>query len=724
MMGQTIDQITYYTSKGIYAIDCNLYVPVKFDGSASVAATDITAGSAAITLTDVPQDYQAAYTVSGGLTVSGSAVTWDSVLPGSYTLTVTDESGKYASLSSSFQLTTGQAVAAYDADAMALVAAEGVSDESFANYLENISTVTVNGTAYDASGRNAVAIINENGFVDLSTAPFQDMKAGEEYTITVSADCYTTDLTFTLTIPDQIYAYAALSYSEYWASENVYAAGLDTSSDQVDSRGEADLGGFDAVSRATTTHGWHRGSFQQNVVVYTDQGDLSVSYWKDSSTVVLTDGTEATWNNESKTLTYASGRDTVTATVSGYENLGIKYVPVSIPANAYQSFLQAYSVTQNGETLSGGYSEGKLNSYTEVAYVTAETNGLKAVSQSGEGWSFGARQTGSDSGILGADQVTAENVTAGVKSESQYGDFLRVDLTGDGYGALGSQMQTVLWTYYGSDSTYTNALASYGTKFAADNWMHKAMGIQLGLTESLRCQLPEGTDGSGYWTVTVYALGYADYTVQVEVTADDLHAATTLMTESQKTQLTELKDQAGALLTDYDAASASDAMKTLKDHYDEAVALLNNSGALKSEASELINELPSLIEAATRQTEETPSKPDETPSKPDETPSTTLADGTYTGSATVKAASGENFASYTLGVKVTVADGKITQVAQDTIYAVPTESTIYSMMAFMTMPDRFVGKTAEEVSTVDGVSGATRTSDAIKSAVTAALTAK
>lgn len=38
---------------------------------------------------------------------------------------------------------------------------------------------------------------------------------------------------------------------------------------------------------------------------------------------------------------------------------------------------------------------------------------------------------------------------------------------------------TVTWTYYGDDSTYTNAKATYGTKFAADNWMHKAMGIQL-----------------------------------------------------------------------------------------------------------------------------------------------------------------------------------------------------------------------------------------------------
>ena len=57
-------------------------------------------------------------------------------------------------------------------------------------------------------------------------------------------------------------------------------------------------------------------------------------------------------------------------------------------------------------------------------------------------------------------------------------------------------MQAVEWTYYGSDSSRTNAVATYGTKFASDNWMHKSMGIQLALTESERCQLPAGTDGT------------------------------------------------------------------------------------------------------------------------------------------------------------------------------------------------------------------------------------
>jgi hypothetical protein len=246
--------------------------------------------------------------------------------------------------------------------------------------------------------------------------------------------------------------------------------------------------------------------------------------------------------------------------------------------------------------MQGGYSEQNLTAYTNlVACVTKDTNGLKTVTHSDNVWSFGKRATGTDSGVLGQELTTASDVKASVASSSRFGDFLRVDITGTGYGALGDMMQTVVWTYYGNDSTYTTALATYGTKFASDNWMHKSMGIQLGLTDSLRCQLPEGTYGTGYWTVTVYALGYEDYTAQVKVEASDLHGTKSLMTEEQKASLETLASSAGTLLESYNADTASDAEKTLKEHYDEAVALLGNEEATSAEAEELITELTELI---------------------------------------------------------------------------------------------------------------------------------
>lgn len=58
---------------------------------------------------------------------------------------------------------------------------------------------------------------------------------------------------------EYVYCYAGLTWNEYWASEGVYSAGNDSSSDTLDSHSELDNGGYDAVTRATTNHGLHRG---------------------------------------------------------------------------------------------------------------------------------------------------------------------------------------------------------------------------------------------------------------------------------------------------------------------------------------------------------------------------------------------------------------------------------------------------------------------------------
>lgn len=608
IMGQTVDQITYIMDTGIYTINTNLYIPVKFSHTLSVADADVSAGKTIVSSSGFPVGYAAKISVANAagedvtgtysFALKGTALTWTGTpAVGTYTLTISDSNGVYSPYAVEFQLQTADMPAKYDSGKLALVKAEGATDAQLANYLSSITSVKVNGTSYAASGRNSVTVINENGFVDLTTSPFSGMKAGDTYQVEVTAAGYSTALTFTVTIPDTIYAYAALTYAEYWAAENVYLSGGDmtassTEADRTYTQGkdqktyyEYDMGAFDAVTRATTNHGLHRGSFQQSVTI-TGSGSKTYEplYWTDGSKFVAADG--KTYNKSEIGMT-------------SYQVTGIKYVPVSVAANDYQAFCKAYTVTQNGEDLMGGYSEGKLTAYTDlVANVTADTNGLKAAALTDGTWSFAKRSAGTDSGILGQVLTKATNVTETVKNESSYGDFVRVDLNGDGYGALGSMMQTVVWKYYGDGDT---VLATYGTKFAADNWMHKSMGIQLGLTESLRCQLPEGTDGTGKWTVTVYALGYEDYTVTVTVTGSDLHgskAQVQLMTEAQKTQLTALKDQARALIpTDYNAATAEDAMKTLKEHYDEAVALLANDKATSAQAEELIGELPALIAA-------------------------------------------------------------------------------------------------------------------------------
>ena len=284
-----------------------------------------------------------------------------------------------------------------------------------------------------------------------------------------------------------------------------------------------------------------------------------------------------------------------------YSVSGIKYVPVKVKASDYNDFKAKYSVVENNGTLIGGYTEGVLSSYKTSANVTASTNGLKeAVKGSDGSFSFKARTTGTDSGIKDQTLQKAVKITPTVKAASgSYGEFLRVDLNGDDYGALGDKMQAVKWTYYGNDSTRTKALASYGTKFAADNWMHKSMGIQLGLTDSIRCQLPENTDGTGYWSLTVYALGYEDYTLNFEATKDNIVSKKALASDEEKASLQKLVTEAESLKKDsyVDSSNKQTAFANLQTELDETKDLLNKKDLSSAEVSEQITHLTEAINA-------------------------------------------------------------------------------------------------------------------------------
>ena len=406
---------------------------------------------------------------------------------------------------------------------------------------------------------------------------------------------------------EYVYCYAGLTWNEYWASEGVYAAGNDSSSNTLDSHSELDNGGYDAVTRATTNHGLHRGSFQCITTIYTTDGiAYQISNWeqvKDSdgkvtATYLHLKDVEGRVTFNKGTLTFA---DNSTKKMDHYSVSGIKYVPVKVKASDYNDFKAKYSVVENNGTLIGGYAEGVLSSYEASANVTADTNGLKeAVKGSDGSFSFKARTTGTDSGIKNQTLQKAVKITPTVKAASgSYGEFLRVDLNGDDYGALGDKMQAVKWTYYGNDSTRTKALASYGTKFAADNWMHKSMGIQLGLTDSIRCQLPENTDGTGYWSLTVYALGYEDYTVNFEATKDNIVSKKALASDEEKASLQKLVTEAESLKKDsyVDSSNKQTAFANLQTELDETKDLLNKKDLSSAEVSEQITHLTEAINA-------------------------------------------------------------------------------------------------------------------------------
>lgn len=388
-----------------------------------------------------------------------------------------------------------------------------------------------------------------------------------------------------------VYCYAGLTWAEYWDAEGVQAAGSTEASSEKDSHNESDKGAFDTVTRATANHGLHRGSFQCNAIVETEEGTtLNLSYWKtgenNQQIAVMTDGTEYNYNRGVFT------KDGTTLNLKDYKVTGLKFVPVKVKAEDYEAFKAKYTVYENGSKLKGGYGENKLQVIDEVANVTADTNGLKTATKTADGsFSFSARATGNDSGVM-SSLKKADGLEPEVKAASgSYGEFLRVDFNGN-YGDLGANMQAVKWTYYGNDSTRTKALATYGTKFASDNWMHRLNGIQLGLTDSLRCSLPDGYDGTGYWSVTIYALGYEDYTYNFEATASNIVKSQVPADETSKKALSEKVAEADKLNEElYTEKTWSDMQKELK----EANDALAKTDLKQSEAEEALSHLTAAI---------------------------------------------------------------------------------------------------------------------------------
>ena len=386
------------------------------------------------------------------------------------------------------------------------------------------------------------------------------------------------------------YVYAGLTWAQYWASEGVYNARNTQANSTKDTHDEFDKGGFDTVTRATVNHGLHRGSYQCEAIMYDKNGgSYEISYWTSANDAVLTDGSTVKLNQpERGQITKADGS---VVDFDSYKVVGLKYVPVAVKAEDYDAFKAQYKVVEDGSAVAGGYGEGNLQSYNGVADVTAETNGLKEAVKGADGsFTFKARTTGTGSGLKDEVLKTATDVIATVKEASgSYGEFLRVDITGDGYGALGSKMYAVRWDYYGNGDT---VLASYGTKFAADNWMHKAMGIQLGLTDSYRCQLPSGTDGTGKWKITVYAMGYAD--TVYDVTATDANIVKPDAGEADTTALKAAVEKADALK---EADYTADSWKSMQVELAEAKDLLAKEKPTQAEVDEATTHLTAAVDA-------------------------------------------------------------------------------------------------------------------------------
>ncbi len=460
------------------------------------------------------------------LTVNGDTWSNSTTGVGTYTLTFTDQSeAPYEDITVPIVLSADETKVQFAIQDNKLVKIDPNGDTIYEakDYIKNITSIKIDGQALGGKKAN-ISEIAKTVFDEKTGAVNFDAKVnntavfakgdGGSYNVELTSSGFN-DVTGTVTQDsgEYKYVYAGLTWEQYWASEGVYEATNTSASEDKDRRGESDMGGFDAVTRATANHGLHRGSFQTMATVYDANGKTyALAGWKDKTTMILTDGSTVSCSKGK-----INGID-----VTEYKVTGLKYIPVKVKTADYDAFKKAFKVVENGEKLFGGYAENNLSAYEETAEVNANTNGLKTATKDGDTFTFSARANGTTSGLKGEALKTTDGITTKMKPGSgSYGEFLRVDLTGN-YGGLGGAMQAVKWTYYGDDDTYSNALQSYGTKFAADNWMHKFHGIQLGLTDSVRCKLPADTDGTGYWEVTVYGLGYSDYTFRFQATDENI----------------------------------------------------------------------------------------------------------------------------------------------------------------------------------------------------------
>ncbi len=218
MMGKTIDSVTYYTSKGIITFDIPDTKVVTTTGiAASVADMDVNATSTSVSFDkELPSDFAAKYSIdgnevsckSGKISVSGLAL-------GSHELTISDTSNNYASISASFTVTTNTIPVSFDTSNKKLVAAKGYSADDLASYIKNISSVTVDGTEYEANERFGKIIVKEDGSLDLT-----DLTVTKDSEFVVKATGYAKDLTFTYTA--RVFKLNASSKTLYTAGSSSY----------------------------------------------------------------------------------------------------------------------------------------------------------------------------------------------------------------------------------------------------------------------------------------------------------------------------------------------------------------------------------------------------------------------------------------------------------------------------------------------------------------------
>ena len=267
---------------------------------------------------------------------------------GTYTLTFTDSSAApYEDITVPIVLSADDTKVTFAIQNNKLVKVDpnGSTTYEVKDYIKNITAIKVDGQALGGRKANiseiAKSVFNEStGAVNFdakvnNTAVFAKGDGGS-YNVEITAAGFN-DVTGTVTQDsgEYKYVYAGLTWDQFWASEGVYEATNTSASESKDRRGESDMGGFDAVTRATANHGLHRGSFQTMATVYDVNGTAyKLAGWDGKTTMILGDGSKVT----------CTGGKINGVAIDHYVVTGLKYVPVKVKTEDYEAFKKAFTV--------------------------------------------------------------------------------------------------------------------------------------------------------------------------------------------------------------------------------------------------------------------------------------------------------------------------------------------------------------------------------------------
>ena len=296
-----------------------------------------------------------------------------------------------------------------------------------------------------------------------------------------------------------VYGTARLTWAQFWEGEEVtYDKSLDFDAvnGALDTEGVADLGGYDAVTRATSKHGVHRGSaLYANLLHAVDGEGKKVSVYLHD----LTDGDEVgdmfgvgsiIYGLPDGSYSLAEWDDAVPYTITDVEVTGYRAWPVKVSEDQVEAAEETIGFVMDDS-------------------ITEKTGRLKTIKITRKGVEISSASESEGMPVDFDGEIT-------VSYDDKYGDYLFVQLSGCdedwGRNLLGAR-----YAYFGDvnpDVDLTaEPIAVYGTKYAADTWW-KANGtlLQFGMNTSHR----HGDEEQyGYWQITIMAQGYEDHTVTV-----------------------------------------------------------------------------------------------------------------------------------------------------------------------------------------------------------------